>query len=181
MMLSGSDYLEMFLRFCLLSLLSVGGGITTAPGMHRYLVDERHWLDGTGFTASISLAQAAPGPNILFVAVLGWNAAGWMGAVACMAGIMLPASVLMLALASWIRANRESLALRAFTAGMLPLTLGLMLATGWLLAVPFLQVPEHVAGTVVLIVLTIVITLKTKISPAWLVLGGGLVGLLGLV
>jgi len=180
-MLGVGDYLEMFLRFCLLSLLSVGGAITTVPGMHRYLVDERHWLDGPGFTASISLAQAAPGPNILFVAVLGWNAGGLLGAVACMAGIMLPASVLMLALASWIRANRDSLALRAFTAGMLPLTLGLMLATGWLLAVPFLQVPEHVLGTVALIAVTVGLALKTRISPAWLVLGGGLVGLLGLV
>ncbi|MBV8380761.1 MAG: chromate transporter [Paucibacter sp.] len=181
MTLGASDYLEMFLRFCVLSLISVGGGITTAPGMHRYLVDERHWLDGPGFTASISLAQAAPGPNILFVAVLGWNAGGFLGACACMAGIMLPASALMLALASWIRANRDSLVLRAFTAGMLPLTLGLMLATGWLLAVPFLQVPGHVWDTVALIVVTVVVALKTRLSPAWLVLGGGLVGLLGFV
>ncbi|MBV8604154.1 MAG: chromate transporter [Pelomonas sp.] len=181
MSFGAGDYLEMFLRFCLLSLLSVGGAITTVPGMHHYLVDERHWLDGRGFTASISLAQAAPGPNILFVAVLGWNAAGPLGALACMAGIMLPASALMLALASWIRANRDALILRAFTAGMLPLTLGLMLTTGWLLAVPFLQVPSHAVGTVVLIVATVVAALKTRLSPAWLVLAGGLVGLLGFV
>ncbi|MCZ8074003.1 MAG: chromate transporter, partial [Paucibacter sp.] len=83
------DLLDLFLHFLTLSLLSIGGAITTAPEMHRFLVGERHWLSDTEFTSSIALAQAAPGPNILFVAVLGWNVAGLSGAFAAMAGIML--------------------------------------------------------------------------------------------
>ncbi|RTL33814.1 MAG: chromate transporter, partial [Burkholderiales bacterium] len=59
-----------------LSLLSIGGAITTVPEMHRYLVDRQGWLSEELFTSSIALAQAAPGPNILFVAVLGYNVAG---------------------------------------------------------------------------------------------------------
>ena len=71
--LSSADWLDMFQHFASLSLLAVGGAITTAPDMHRYLVDETHWLSDAQFTSSIALAQAAPGPNILFVALMGWN------------------------------------------------------------------------------------------------------------
>ena len=71
--LTAADWLNLFNHFAALSLLAVGGAITTAPDMHRYLVDETHWLSEAQFTSSIALAQAAPGPYVLFVAVIGWN------------------------------------------------------------------------------------------------------------
>ncbi|MCV2357251.1 chromate transporter [Paucibacter sp. B2R-40] len=175
------DLWALFLHFLTLSLLSIGGAITTAPEMHRYLVGEQHWLSDTQFTTSIALAQAAPGPNVLFVAVLGWNVAGLSGAVAAMAGILLPSTTLVLAATRWARNNRDSIGVRAFTAGMAPITLGLLLATGWLLAQPFLTAPEHRAGTLALIATTLVLTLRTKLSLVWLVLGGGVLGALGWV
>ena len=70
---SWSDWFTLFLHFLSLSLLSIGGAITTVPDMHRFLVGEKSWLSDNQFTGSIALAQAAPGPNVLFVAVLGWN------------------------------------------------------------------------------------------------------------
>lgn len=74
--MSGSELSALFGHFLVLSLLSVGGAITTAPDMHRYLVVDQGWLNDAQFTASVALAQAAPGPNVLFVAILGWNVAG---------------------------------------------------------------------------------------------------------
>ena len=65
------DWLGLLVQFLVLSMLSIGGAITTAPDMHRYLVVEHGWLDDAQFTSSVAIAQAAPGPNILFVAVLG--------------------------------------------------------------------------------------------------------------
>jgi chromate transporter len=50
--------------------------------MHRYIVDEHHWISDAQFTSSIAIAQAAPGPNVLFVATLGWSVAGPLGAIA---------------------------------------------------------------------------------------------------
>eukprot|EP01136_Pigoraptor_vietnamica_P012035 Opistho-1_new@3875 len=94
MMLNQPDLLALFLHFLMLSLLAIGGAITTAPEMHRWLVGEQHWLTDTQFSSSIAIAQAAPGPNVLFVAVLGWNVAGLNGALAAMAGIMLPSTTL---------------------------------------------------------------------------------------
>ena len=71
--LSTSDWLSLFNHFASLSLLAVGGAITVAPDMHRFLVEEKLWLSESQFTSSIALAQAAPGPNILFVALMGFN------------------------------------------------------------------------------------------------------------
>jgi len=175
------DLFSLFLHFLTLSLLSIGGAITTVPEMHRFLVDKTGWLTDTGFTASIALAQAAPGPNILFVAVLGWNVAGLAGAAAAMAGIMLPSTALTLTATRWARNNREHIGVRAFAAGMMPLTLGLIIATGWLLALPFLRVEEHRWGTLALMAATVALTLKTRLGLVWMVLAGGVLGALGLV
>ncbi|MBV8469603.1 MAG: chromate transporter [Burkholderiaceae bacterium] len=172
---------DLFLHFLSLSLLSIGGGISTAPEMHRYLVTHRHWLSDTSFTESIALAQAAPGPNILFVTVLGWKVAGLAGAVAATAGMMLPSTTLVLMATRWSRQHQYSLGVRAFKVGLAPLTLGLMLATGWLLAQPYLLSPGHRLSTLGLIGLTMLFTLNTRISLVWLVLGGGLLGVLGVV
>jgi chromate transporter len=74
------DWWQLLLHFASLSLLSIGGAIATVPDIHHTLVNQNHWLQENQFSASIALAQAAPGPNILFVTLLGWhiglNAAG---------------------------------------------------------------------------------------------------------
>jgi len=115
--MSSIDWLALFTHFLSLSLLAVGGAITTVPDMHRYLVNERLWMSDSQFTASIALAQAAPGPNILFVALMGWNigvnAAGGMsaglhawalglsGIFLSMLGILLPSTTLTFVAARW--------------------------------------------------------------------------------
>lgn len=167
----------LFLHFLALSLLAIGGAITTAPDMHRYLVIDQHWLTNQQFTASIALAQAAPGPNVLFVAVLGYNVAGLPGAFATMAGIMLPSTTLTLWATRWARARRDTLGVRAFTAGLAPMTLGLLLATGWVLAEP----ARGSLGAIALLIATVLAILLTKISPMWLVAAGALAGVLGWV
>ncbi|MGD9834563.1 MAG: chromate transporter, partial [Piscinibacter sp.] len=64
-------------------------------------------------------------------------------------------------------------------AGMAPLTLGLLLATGWVLAEPFVRSPDQRWGALALIAITIVTMLRTKTSPIWLVGFGAVVGALG--
>ena len=175
------DLFALFLHFLGLSLLAIGGAITTAPEMHRYLVTQQHWLSDTDFTSSIALAQAAPGPKVLFVAVLGWNVAGLPGAAAAMAGIMLPSTTLVLLATRWAREHQQAIGIRAFTTGLAPLTLGLIVATGWLLAQPYLAAPEHRVSTLLLIALTLLYCLRTKLSVVWMVAAGGIAGALGWV
>jgi chromate transporter len=127
---------SLFLHMLLLSLLAVGGAIVVAPDMHRVLVDQQSWLTHAQFNASIAIAQAAPGPNVLFVGVMGLYAGGLAGALAALAGIMLPSTTLALAASRLGRRHAERRAVIAFRQGLAPVTLALFLATAWLLAVP---------------------------------------------
>jgi chromate transporter len=174
---SAADWLGLFAHFLMLSMLAIGGAIATAPEMHRYVVVEQGWLSDAQFTSSVALAQAAPGPNLLFVAVVGWNLAGPAGAAVTMIGILIPSTTLALAATRWGAQRRDSRGVRAFTAGMAPLTLGLLLATGWVLTEPM----RDSIGALALVVVTAGVAWRTKLSPTWMVGAGALVGALGWV
>ena len=194
--LSAADWWGMFQHFASLSLLAVGGAITTAPDMHRYLVDQTHWLSETQFTSSIALAQAAPGPNILFVALMGWNVGlnaaaglgggswygllGMMGVTIALLGIMLPSSILTYMATRWAHQHREMRAIRAFKAGMAPIVIALLLATAWLLTLSHDQ-PARDWPLYGLTVLTTLVVWRTRVHMLWLIGGGGLLGALGWV
>jgi chromate transporter len=173
--LTAADLGGLFAQFLILSLLAVGGAITTTPEMHRYVVDQHHWISDAQFTASVAIAQAAPGPNVLFVAVIGWNVAGPLGALATMTGILLPSTALSIWATRWGHARRETRGVRAFTIGMAPLTLGLLLATGWVLAGPAAGHP----GAMLLVAATALLMSRTRLSPMWAVAAGALVGAAG--
>jgi len=179
--LSGAELFGLFTHFLVLSLLAVGGAITTVPDMHRYIVIQQHWLSDAQFTASIAIAQAAPGPNLLFVAVLGWNVAGPLGMLATMIGILVPSTVLSLWATRWGAQRRDTRFVRAFTTGLMPLTLGLLLSTGWVLAEPYLRDPAQRWGALALIVVSVLAMLRTRLSPMWVVAIGCVAGALGWV
>jgi chromate transporter len=171
---TGSDWGGVLAQFLMLSLLSIGGAISTVPEMHRYLVDQHHWLSDGQFTAMVAIAQAAPGPNLLFVAVLGWGIGGALGMGVTMLGILLPSTTLTLAAARWGESRRQTRGVQAFVTGLAPLTVGLVLATGFLLGKPAFGNPWLVATMVA----TVVVCVRTKVSPLWLIAAGGLVGAL---
>jgi chromate transporter len=186
--LSSSDWLDLFLHFATLSLLSVGGAITTAPDMHRYLVDTRHWLTDPQFSASIAIAQAAPGPNVLFVGLMGWNVglnAGGLplaalGLVVAMVGILLPSTTLTYMAARWGQANRELRAVRAFKQGMAPIVVALLVATGWILATGSNYELRNWPLWLVTGVTTLIVW-RTKLHLLWLLGAGAALGWFGLV
>ena len=182
--------------FVTLSLLSVGGAITTVPEMHRYLVAQNPWLTDSQFSASIALAQAAPGPNVLFVAVLGWNvgmASGggpangplpWALASAAMAvsmvGIIIPSTTLTFFAARWGQRNRERPEVRAFKQSMAPVVIALLIATGWLLTASHNNL-QQAPLLWLLTVASALLVWKTRIHLLWLIGAGALAGFLGLV
>jgi chromate transporter len=194
MTLTAAQWFELFTHFASLSLLAVGGAITTAPDMQRFLVVEKGWLDAEQFSNSIALAQAAPGPNILFVPLLGWtiglNAAGGLGAgwhglglamlgvFLSMLGIMLPSSILTFTASRWGHRNRELRAVRAFKQGMAPLVIALLVATGWILAANHKADTHHLALWAVTAVSTLLVW-KTKIHLLWLLGAGAIAGWMG--
>ncbi|MEK8026938.1 chromate transporter [Pseudaquabacterium rugosum] len=148
--MSPADWMDLVWRHLSLSLLAVGGAITLAPALHDFHVREHHWLSDGDFAQAVTLAQAAPGPNALFIALLGWQAGlatatthgagpalallhGLMAALLSLAAILLPSSLLTLTLTRWTQRHRQHLAVRAFRQGMSPLVIGVLLATSTLL------------------------------------------------
>jgi chromate transporter len=175
--LNWTDLLALFMHCATLSLLAIGGAIATVPDLQRFVVVEHGWVGAEQFTASVALAQAAPGPNLLFVAVIGFNAAGLTGALVAMAGMLLPSTALTLTITRWGSRRRDSRGVQAFVAGMAPMTLGLLVATGWLLAEPVVQRPV----AVVLVATTVLLMWRTRLSPLWLLAAGAAAGAAGLV
>jgi chromate transporter len=174
---TSADWWPLFGHFLVMSMLAIGGALATAPEIHRYLVDERGWIDDTQFSAAVALAQAAPGPNLLFVPVLGHAIAGLPGALVALLGILIPSTTLALAASRWGERRRHTRGVRAFVAGMAPVTIGLLLAAGSVLAQPLAShaaVWAVVAGAVLL-------ALATKINPVWLIAAGAAAGAAGWV
>jgi chromate transporter len=169
------DILALFGHFLVLSLLAVGGAITVAPDMHRVLVNDMGLLTDVQFNASIAIAQASPGPNVLFVAVMGYQAAGLPGAAATMLGIMLPSTTLALAAARWGHARRDWLQVRAFKAGMAPIVIGLLFATSWILTA---QTPGW-GGHIILTIAAALVVWRTRLHLLLVALAGAFVGGMG--
>lgn len=186
--LTPADWLALWLHFMALSLLSVGGAMVTAPEMHRYLVDQRAWLADPDFVTSIALAQAAPGPNVLFVALLGWNvglhAGGpWtaaLGVLLTMSGMLLPCTVLTLIATRWVQRRRDWRSVRAFKQGLAPVVVALILATAWLLMSGH-NGGWHDAPLWLLAAVSAVVMWRTRLHFLWLLAAGALLGALGWV
>ena len=182
------EVLPLFLHSLSLSLLAVGGGITVVPDFHRFLVSEHAWLDDAQFTSSIALAQSAPGPNILYIALLGWNAGfngggyglALLSAMAAMVGMLLPSTTLTLTITRWAHRNRELRVLRAFKQGMAPIVVALLLATVWLLA-SVLGNPATDWGLWLISLLCFALLWKTRLHLLWMLAGGAVLGALGWV
>ena len=186
--LAWSDWGNLLAHYLALSFLSVGGAITTLPEMHRFLVDQQGWLSETQFNASIAIAQASPGPNVLFVALMGWNvginnggmSSALLGAAITMIGILLPSTTLSYVTARWSHRNRHLRSVRAFKQGMTPIVIALLTSTGWLLASAH-QDPAQDWPLWLLTATTALIIWRSKIHLLWLLGAGALLGWFGLV
>jgi chromate transporter len=181
------DWLNLFGHYLMLSLISLGGAISTTPEMHRFLVEQQGWLTQAQFNESIALAQASPGPNVLFVALMGWHVgmnagsttAALLGVATTMFGILIPSTTLTYVAAQWGHRNRELRAVRAFKQGMAPVVIALLLSTAWILG----GAPGQ-SGNWRLWLLAAVSGLviwRTKLHLLWLLAAGAVLGALQIV
>ena len=182
------DWLGLLAHFLMLSMMSLGGAISTTSEMQRYLVERQGWLSPAQFGDSVALAQSSPGPNVLFVALLGWNVglntgsvtAAFLGVLISMVGIMLPSTVFTYQVAQWAQRNRTLRAVRAFKQGMAPLVIAMLLSTAWLLA-------SGGGGGLdrwplwLLSAASCIVIWRTRLHLLWMLGAGALLGALGLV
>lgn len=168
---------ELFREFAILSFIAFGGATALLPEMHRVVVEQHQWLDDTTFTHLYAIAQAAPGPNVLVVTLIGWKVAGLAGALAATLAMCLPMSVLIYLLIDRWESFAGKRWQKAISLGVAPLAVGLVFSGATLIA----QSAGLGLAAWGLLAATVVANLKTKLHPLWFIGAGALLGLLGLV
>ncbi|WP_374341291.1 chromate transporter [Azonexus sp.] len=168
---------RLFLEFALLSFVAFGGATALLPEMHRVVVEQHHWLDDATFTHLYAIAQAAPGPNVLVVTLIGWEVAGPAGALAATLAMCLPMSILIYLLIDRWEGFAGRRWQKAVSLGVAPLAVGLIFSGATLIA----QAAGLGWAGAGLVLATVALNLRTKLHPLWLIAGGALLGLAGLV
>jgi chromate transporter len=168
---------QLAIDFSLLSLITVGGVVTVLPEMHRNVVEVHGWMSGAEFAQLFALAQASPGPNILVVSLIGWKVAGLAGAVVATGAACAPSSILTYVVSRIWQRFRGNRWRDLIEDGLVPVTVGLMLAGGYLLT----RAADHSALAFAITGVTAGTVLATRIHPLWLLGAGGLLGLAGWV
>ncbi|MCP3726790.1 chromate transporter [Paraburkholderia sp. CNPSo 3272] len=158
-----------------LSLLAFGGGNTILPEMQRQVVEVHHWMPASEFSALFALAQAAPGPNMMVVTLVGWHVAGWAGMLVTSIAKFGPSSLVTIAaLHAWDRFKDRPWR-RIAQKGLVPVTAGLVAASAVLIARA--SDPSWIAWAITGV--CAVLAFRTKIHPLWLLGAGSLIGLSG--
>ncbi len=170
-----SPLVSLFVYFAALSLFAVGGANAAIPEIHRIAVEVMHWMSDRQFADMFAISQVSPGPNVIIVTLIGYHVAGFVGAAVATLAMVGPTCVLAFVVSRvWDRfkAARWRIALQA---GLVPVSLGLIAASAFVLA----RTADHnvVAGVVTAVTATV--AFATRINPLWLFAAGGVLGLTG--
>ena len=163
--------------FAVMSLFAVGGANSAIPEMHRVAVDVNHWLSDKQFTDVYAIAQLSPGPNVLIVTLIGYSAAGLLGALVATVAMCVPTAVLALIVSLFLTRASQARWPGIVQAALVPLSIGLMGASGFILA----RTSDRTAVAVLVTVGAAVLASVTKLNPLWMLAAGGCLGFAGLI
>ncbi len=163
--------------FGLISLFAVGGGNSAIPEMHRVAVDVRHWLTDQQFADVFAISQLSPGPNVLIVTLIGYSVAGVVGAVVATLAMCVPTAVLAYGVSHLMARSSHASWPGLIRTALVPLSIGLMGASGLILA---LTADRTWAGALVTAVAAL-LAVATRLNPLWILLAGGCLGFAGFI
>ncbi len=178
--------LPLMLHFAAIAVVSVGGGIAVLPDAYRFIVTQKQWLNSEDFTNMVALAQTAPGPNILMFSLISFQAASsygvfWsvMAAIAGLLAFISPTCTIAFFVNRGLSAGAASLGIRAIKLGLVPLTVGIVLGSGWLLTQAAAQGEQSVRWwAYALSIVVALLSFWKTINPLWMVATGALLGLI---
>jgi chromate transporter len=187
-----AGYLDNFLvplmlHFASIALVSVGGGIAVLPDAFRFMVVTKKWLSSEDFTNMVALAQAAPGPNILMFSLISFQAATSYGiglsifsALAGLLSFIVPTCAIAWIVNRQFEARGNSKVIKAIKTGLVPLTIGIVLASGWLLthAAASANKGNPLIWVYVLSLGVAALSYFKKINPLWMVAAGAIAGVI---
>jgi chromate transporter len=166
--------IQLALYFAMLSLISVGGLPSVMTELQRIVIDVEGWVRPEEFIQLYAVAQAAPGPNILIVSLIGWKAAGLPGAFVALIAACGPAAGLSWWVSGLWERFKESPWRRAIQRAMAPLVVGFTVSGGYALATPH-RIPDWRIWLIVICAAAGMLLLK-KVNPLWLLAAGGVLG-----
>lgn len=172
-----SSLVSLFLKFSAFSLVAFGGINALLPVLYDLSVNQEHWINGQTFADYFAIAQAAPGPNLMTVTLIGWNVGGVIGALIATLAISWPSSIMIYYLQRVIlnMQDKERQQMIQFAAGAL--AVGLVLSAAWQIA---MQINQSLAAYA-LTIGTIGITFFTRWHPLYLIAIGAALGVMGFV
>lgn len=161
--------------FALLSLFAVGGANAAIPEMHRIAVEVMSWMNDRQFADSFAISQLSPGPNVIIVTLIGYHVAGFAGAAVATVAMCGPTCVVaFFAARTWDRFKDAKWRI-AVQAGLVPVSLGLIAASAFVLAVA----ADKTVAAGLITAATVAVATFTRINPLWLFAIGGVIGLSG--
>lgn len=163
--------------FGLMSLFAVGGANAAIPEMHRIAVDVQHWMTDKQFADVYAISQLSPGPNVLIVTLIGYSVAGLSGALAATLAMCVPTAVLALLVSRFLARSSHARWPAIVQAALVPLSIGLMGASGFILA----RTSDRTLVAVLVTVGAAVLASVTKLNPLWMLVAGGCLGFAGLI
>lgn len=167
-----SPVAELTLHIAVMSLMAVGGGVVLmAPDVGQYVVGQ-HWLTNEQFAAAYAIAQAAPGPNLLFISLVGWLIAGWAGAIFTTLAVIVPSTLLTLSVIRMNLARFGGRLTRALSDAFAPMSIGFLGAAAWL----FAQMANGDWRGDALTLVSALIVLRSKLNPVVLIAVGAVLG-----
>jgi chromate transporter len=163
--------------FGVMSLFAVGGANSALPEMHRVAVDVQHWLTDKQFADAFAISQLSPGPNVLIVTLIGYSVAGVTGALVATLAMCLPTALMAYGVSRILTKSSHSRWPAIIQAALVPLSIGLMGASGYILA----RASDHTWVAALVTVGAAVLASATKLNPFWMLLAGGCLGFTGLM
>ena len=164
--------LQLALYFALLSLVSVGGIPSVMPEMQRLVVDVQGWMSAAEYTQLFAIAQAAPGPNVLVTALIGWKVAGLSGGLVALGAFCAPAAALAYSVGGLWDRMRDAPWRKVFQRALVPISVGFIVSGGYVLATPqgLAWQSALIAGT------SAAVLFATRLNPLWVLASGGVLG-----
>lgn len=172
--MDSSVLLQLASTFSGISLTLFGGGYVVIPALHELFVDNLGWLTSPEFADGIAIGQVTPGPIFITATFIGYLVAGFWGATVATVAMFTPPAVLTVLLSRFVDMIRDSQVVKAVLQGVRSAVIGMIFSS----AVTIGQTMALDIRTILLFIVVFFISYKYNLSPIFLILGSGLVGLI---
>jgi chromate transporter len=175
--MNDSPLVTLFVHFAVLSLLAVGGANAAIPEMHRVAVETMRWMSDRQFADMFAISQMSPGPNVILVTLIGYHVAGLSGAAVATVAMCGPTCAMAYFVTRvWDRFKQARWRI-AIQAGLVPVSLGLIAASAFVLA----RAADHTVAAGLLTAASVIVAYSTRLNPLWIFALGGILGFAGMI